>query len=248
MLSVRAIVVLIGLVVVAAVVYKLPARWVSERIAIPGVDIDGVAGSVWHGQVTRLSVNDNPVAPVRWTLRPSALLRGRLAADIELFPQGGQIRATVITAGNDRIAAEPLSVRGPLQHIAGGTSLGPILGTIDAEFSSIELASGAIVAAVGEAEIQNLQYPANAPYGLGDYRLSCNDTDGEPVTCALRDAGRGPLELDAELTLGPASAYALRGRVRARSDAPAALRQGLMFVGPADATGNHALDFEGRFD
>ena len=248
MLRIRNIIILIVLIVVGVVVYRLPARWISDRVVVPGVDIDGVAGTLWNGQVTRLTVNDNPVAPLRWTLHPGALLGGRLAADVEMFPKGGRIRGTVAAGRDEQIEATDVVVEGPLQHIAGGTSLGPILGTIDARFERIELTGSELLSAVGEARVDNFQYPANAPYGLGSFVLVCDDTDGPPVGCVLNDTGDGPLEVDAEVTLGPDKAYALRGRVRARPDAPNELRQGLMFVGPSDSVGNHTLDFSGRLD
>lgn len=248
MLSVRSSVILIVLVVLGVVIYRLPARWITDSINVAGLDIDGVAGTIWSGQITRLSVNGEPVAPVRWSLRPMALLTGKVAADIEMFPRGGSISATLTVASNNQLTAEDVRVTGQLQHIAGGTALGPILGTIDAEFERIVVASDGALEVIGTAAIGNLQYPVNAPYGLGDFLISCDDTGGPPVTCKAADKGNGPVELAADLALGPQTAYLVTGRVRARPNAPREIAQGLRFLAdPPDSLGYQNLRFDGSF-
>ncbi|MEO1035499.1 MAG: type II secretion system protein N [Pseudomonadota bacterium] len=248
MLSLRSIIAVLLLVVIGVVVYRLPARWISDRIDAPGVEIDGVAGSVWRGQITRLAVNGEPVAPLAWRLDPLALLSGRIEAAVEVYPRGGAITGTLVATRNQALEARDLKINGALQHIAGGTSLGPILGDIDAQFDKLAVAPAGLTAAIGFVAIDNLRYPVNAPYALGGFQLDCNDESGPPVECALRDQGDGPLEVNANLALGPARAYQLDGQVRARPNAPPELRQGLVFLGPADANGFHELQFEGSLD
>ncbi len=244
----RTIILILVLVVVGLVVYRLPARWITDRIDIAGLAIDGVSGSVWRGQITGMRFNDKAVAPMRWVLSPVALATGKLAADVEAFPPDGAMSAQLVARRDKTLTATNLAVTGPLQRIAGGTSLGPIIGDLEAEFETLSVSADGLLAARGQASVRQLRYPANAPYLLGDYVITCDDTDGPPVSCGLSDAGRGPLELDAALTLGPASQYELSGRVRARSSAPADIAQSLRFLGRADAEGFYPLEFAGALN
>ncbi|MEM8984587.1 MAG: type II secretion system protein N [Pseudomonadota bacterium] len=238
------------LVVVGIVVYRLPANWVSDRISIPGVSIDGVRGTLWNGTVYDISVNGERIAPLAWQVKPAALLRGKLMADIALAPQDGIIEATINAGTDQRLDATDIVVRGPLQHIAGGTSLGPILGDIDARFEHVRWSASGPELAVGQASIANLQNPSNLPYPLGSYDINCADTDGAPVECAVRDQGDGPLEIDATVALGPGMDYAVVGTVRARPSAPADIARFLPFVadGPPDATGAFRIRMTGQLN
>ncbi|OFI33584.1 general secretion pathway protein GspN [Alteromonas lipolytica] len=89
----------IALYLVLLIAY-MPASQVANRIDLPrNVKLGQVEGTLWHGEVDRVVVNNIPVNQLSWDVSPLALLTGHLALELD--------------AGNMRDAAA-IAFTGPL--------------------------------------------------------------------------------------------------------------------------------------
>ncbi len=213
----------------------------------------GYGGTIWRGQVRRAWIAGVDLGRLRWQLHPSALWRGRLAADVEADLPGGFARGTV---------AVPL---------AGGVLLSGVV--LSAPVAALSTAGGPYTAASQvSAELQQLEWRKTGPTALvGTLRLSgvtLAVPDGSPGAAStgqfivrfdapraaedgslagtLADEG-GPLEVSGTITLGAPATWAVSGLIRARAGTPASLASMLSTLGPRDAEGRHAFTIEGSF-
>lgn len=81
------------LVFLAVLVAGLPASFVARQVGLKagGVDYMRMSGTVWSGEISRLSVAGQPVGAAEFRIRPASLLTGRLAYDFEI--EGAALRA-----------------------------------------------------------------------------------------------------------------------------------------------------------
>ncbi len=241
----KRLLIVIGIVtVLIGIASRLPATIVMDRIQVPGVEFNGVRGTIWEGGIDNLVYNNEPVAPVAWKLHPSALLRGAAKADFTFLPQQSRIEGTIEAGMGAEITLTNLSLDGDLRYIASGTSLGPVRGAVAGLIDEAIVVNSWPQHVAGNLQVTDLRYPANAPYSLGNFSLTCAPSD-PPVICDIVDRG-GPLVVEGTLTLRDQRQYELKGQVRARPDAPNEIRNGLRFVGPADARGNVSVEFAGQ--
>ncbi|MEM7279445.1 MAG: type II secretion system protein N [Pseudomonadota bacterium] len=238
---------ILGILVLAVgLVAKMPARMITERISAPGLSINDVSGTIWNGRIRQLVINNEPVAPVSWKLEPSSLFGGGLAGQFAISPPDSSIRGAMYASFDGSLELSDVQIQGSLREIASGSSLGPVAGSIDGTIAKARLADERLQSLLGKASIFGLRYPAEGGMILGDFKVDCPENSGPQIVCEIRDI-QSPLELDATITLD-GTAYALKGTVRAKRNAPANLTQSLQFLGRPDAVGNHQLQMEGRLD
>ncbi|MBF0218719.1 MAG: type II secretion system protein N [Gammaproteobacteria bacterium] len=92
---------------IAALIYKLPARWVyeqgqpllaeraawSQRIAVVGL-----GGSLWQGHAAQLRFDERLLGRFSWTVTPLALLDGRVGLNWLLQQADGHLQGSAFTA------------------------------------------------------------------------------------------------------------------------------------------------------
>jgi general secretion pathway protein N len=242
-----------GTAFIVAVIAGAPAALLAQPLAGAGVATRALRGTLWRGEAQGVGALGIRVDRLRWTLRPAALVTGRLAADVEArLPDDGFAEGRV-TVGAGRLVladftgAAPLAALGPATAALGGS------GDVRLRFERVEWRDGWLAALVGTVEAANVDTTFGAvPGGSGPgggfaARFEAPEVaPGDPVTGAVTDTG-GPLELAATLTLTPPGSYRIDGTARARPGAPPDLASGLRLLGPDDGRGGHAVSLEGSF-
>jgi general secretion pathway protein N len=229
-----------GTAFIVAVIAGAPAALLAQPLAGAGVATRALRGTLWRGEAQGVVALGIRVDRLRWTLRPAALVTGRLAADVEArLPDDGFAEGRV-TVGAGRLVladftgAAPLAALGPATAALGGS------GDVRLRFERVEWRDGWLAALVGTVEAANVDTTCAARFEAPEV------APGDPVTGAVTDTG-GPLELAATLTLTPPGSYRIDGTARARPGAPPDLASGLRLLGPDDGRGGHAVSLEGSF-
>ncbi|MFP4610362.1 MAG: type II secretion system protein N [Thiohalophilus sp.] len=218
----------------------LLARWpanhawqqIDDRGMLPPrLEVNTVAGTIWHGELRRLNVAGTEINRVRWQVRFGTLLRGRLGVDIDAASEGGFLRGRVHLSPT-RLGAENISGRLPAKRlepiiaryspmptqVAGQLALAVEKLAMDHD-GAIEDLDGRLAWHDGSVTVDNTVFKVG---GLMS-RFQANDgvIHGE-----LDDDG-GPLALDGQWQLRPDGRYRLDARPRARDQASDALRNAL---------------------
>jgi general secretion pathway protein N len=247
-----------GLLLVGIVVYlvalaaTLPAalawRWVAEQWpAARGVEVGGVAGTLWSGEAVAIRSDALDLGELRWRLQPGGLLGGALAYGLELAALDGhaagslrlrpasatlrQWRATLPASRlRELLPRLPLALDGqlvldlPHLQIDHAGSVRAITGTL-----------GWLDAAAGLSE----------PLALGDLRAELSRADDGAVLAEIRDQG-GPIRVQGLLRLAADRSYNLDLELNPGSGAAPELRSALQALARADAAGVHRLVLNGR--
>jgi hypothetical protein len=244
---------LIGLIgVLAATVFVLPASMIA-RFLPPQVRAEDFSGSLLHGAAGKITVNARDAGAIEWRLHPLALLRASVVVDIHWVKVSFVIDGTAELHRNG-IAAHDIRGGGPLENLRDIGMAADWRGRCTLSFARIESDFNKLGSALGSIEVANLTSAAIAGGAdLGGYSLQLAagavSPDGS-ISANLNDTG-GPVEIQAQIRFSPAQRIGtLSGALRARPDAPPALRNqldSLAQVRPRDAQGRIPVDLEFTF-
>jgi hypothetical protein len=244
----------VGLAALACfTVATLPASLIAGFVQRSGLSATEYSGSLWSGVARDVSVRGATLGELRWHVRPLALMRARVAADVALARPDGSVSATVAAGLGGKLDLSDVRLDVPLEFLA---QIAPGMarnwhGRARGTFAGIRLVAGWPVEARGELDLLALAMPALGGAAIGSYHLVVPDPQtasagSTSVTARVADTD-GPLVVDALLTLAPGRSFKFEGTVAPRADAAPDLARGLAILGPADATGRREFGMSGTF-
>lgn len=241
---------LIAPVIVAfllALIVRLPASAVLSWALPASVETRGISGTIWNGSIDVVATQGVAVGPVTWQWRASALLSGRIGADVEAGLPGGFFSGAV-GVGTSSLVLEDVRLLADLLPLTRRSSMGAAQGTVRVSAARLRLESLWPSDIEGEVRLDNLKYAATGSTALGGYVLQFDgvrsDDPAFPLDGALQSDGSGPFEVRGILAMGPERAYALNATVAPRANAPREVAQALTLL-PTNASGQRVLSFEG---
>jgi general secretion pathway protein N len=240
-------IIVLGVVAFAAIVLaRLPASWVlpssgrSFRCA-------SVAGSIWSGYCGGLQVQGVSLGDLTWRLRPASLLRGRLAAHLDIeHPPATAVRADIELKLGGTVIARQVTASLPLDPTLLPGVPPTLTGTLHCDLTSATVTRKGIVESLqGRIEASNLIDSSGDVTPLGSFAVTFPGGGAEP-TGALQDLG-GPLAVQGQLVLTPQPGYDLTGYVTPRQSASQPLLNAIQFLGSPDAEGRRPFALSGTY-
>ncbi len=233
----------------AFLVHQLPAKlvwhWSEPWRAAAGVALQaqGIAGTLWQGEIDRLEVGGHELRQVSWRLRPAELLLGRLAVDLYARLGGGYVQARVMRGLSTEVALRDLNARLPMDAFLALAQVAALQldGELLLNLERLELERGLPVAAEGKIAWHGAasRFPQRVHLGNLQAQLA---TEGRDIIARLSDAG-GPLQLEGSLKLTDGR-YSLDIWLAARQR-NSALARALRLLGRPDAKGRVRLTQSG---
>ena len=223
-----------------------PASLALRALPAP-IRCAAATGTLWQGRCSQLVVQEALIGTLAWQLRPSALLGGRLSAQMDWSLRDDHLQGNLNATRHSLTLS---ALRGRLDFVTMRTlpiwppglnaRLARTEGRLRVELFEGTWRGGRWVDLRGTLEGEGLAWQAKDRWDLGGLRLTLG-TD-RPSVGAVVDTG-GPLDIKAALSLEAAPAWTLEGFVRARD--PAWVPR-LGVLGPPDPLGRHRLSIEGR--
>jgi hypothetical protein len=241
-MSLKSALLLAAAIFLITVLVRLPAA-ILPLLLPASVQCQSPLGTLWQGSCAQLRGGGFALSNVRWQLHALALLRARLAVDVQSDDARAAGRAQLTLRHNGDLQIRELNATLPLQ---GGLSVMPAgwTGALELAIEQASLQGGHLVAVQGVITARQLHSDHPAA-DLGSFELNFPEPQGDaPMLGTLRDLD-GPLALQAHVQLARDGNYQLDGTVAARSTANADLQQLLQLLGPADAQGRRALSLAG---
>ncbi|MFO7603263.1 MAG: type II secretion system protein N [Gammaproteobacteria bacterium] len=222
---------------------QLPARtvvgWLPPQSLQGGaIQLNGVSGTLWQGQVAQLRLNGLSVSNLSWQLQGWPLLWG----DIALGFRFRQSDASGAGRLNTDIAGEQLLLSA-VQGRFPAAQLMPLFygfpivlaGEVNAVIEQATLSKGQQLSLQGELLWREAALTAPQHIPLGDVQVKMQARE-QGTILTVQDQG-GPLELQGQISLEGDGTYQTTLAVSARPAASPALAQSISILGQRDAQG-----------
>lgn len=220
----------------------MPASLLLDRVQaqVPAVRLEEPGGTIWHGRAGRVRVGAEDWGRLRWRVRPARLLRGEIAADVQLeSPRHrftGQVWRSFRRAGvRDASAELPAELLAPAFANTGLIPSGRW--TLNLARATFEGRSPRAIQ--GEAVWPDAAVGGSARAALGTLYARFRMDDGA-IHGELGDAG-GPLVLAGTFGLDPGG-YRVDARLSARDPG---LEPALGYLGQPHPQGGRQLLMRG---
>lgn len=221
------------------------SRWASTHF--PGLQLDGVSGSVLSGQAETAHFGANNLGTVAWSFDWLAPFTATLGYRVHLHDDARDLDAR-LDAGlgglhlrdiKGRVTVASLDQWLPLpSHSANGTLL--------LDLKQLQLKGGRLQSASGQLELDEGALTWPSPYTLGSFRMTLEPASGGGIKAEISDLA-SPLKLHADLSLAADGHYHLAGTLAARDQGDAGTQKLLANLGRPDSTGQYPFDFNGQW-
>lgn len=229
----------------AFVVAMVPARQLASRLP-PGIEMQGVGGTIWSGRAMGLAVNGAPLGALEWTCRPWRIFVLEWSCHMKLRPPGGDVSAVLSGGLDGEILASSISGEVPISAFEGIATPHGWSGNLELDVDHLRIVERHPTEAVGQLFVRSLKAPGPQGQLLGDFELTVGEgaVGTGTLTGRLRDLG-GPLRVRGALELKRDGSYLLSGEVAPGPGAGPAIFDTLAFLGPPDDLGRRPFAIEG---
>jgi len=247
-LKILAVLLLLLLLVAVVVLWTLPADVAYRQGAkyLGPVVLSGVRGTLWDGHADGISVFGRDLGEIEWRMPKSALLRGRLAADVRI--QGTDVDAAGVVERED---ADTLKVRDvrfrfPAALLAPALDVPDLnlLGTVSGVVTDAALSHGFVSSATGNARWSEAGVTGQAEGRFADILGEFAAQPGGGIAGTAHDDGTGNLAIDATFHT-VLNGFEVQALLHARNGDPE-VQETLRHVGEPQADGSSKLTVHGR--
>ncbi len=231
---------------------QLPASLVlSKRPADSPVQLQGINGTLWQGGATTLSSQGVQIRNLQWDLHSSALLSGKLAADLRgELAQGGQFDGICSLNLAGTLQCTPLNISNlPAQALAPylqSLMIPPLSGTFQANLSNLEWDQQTFPQLSGHGEWQGAGVQM-MPQRFGTYTAIINSAENNAQRISLASAPDAAFALNGTITLQADGKYQSELNLKPGSSIDAGTKQFLAsFIVPPQADGTFQIREQGQ--
>ncbi len=232
---------------------SFPAGTAYAWFAPPGIQLQGIEGTLWSGRAAAANVGELSLHDVRWTVHAWQLLLGRVAADLRAQLEEGFVAAQV-KATRSHVSLSDVRASTSLPTLRAALPVAGLRGEANLTLSALELdvAKAWPTKVIGDLKLLQLEttpLSLTGPRGklvpIGNYAVRLVEGAG-PINAQFNDTG-GPLEVSGTLAVSAARAYKFDALIKPRADAAQEVVDGLnaMATGEPDAEGRRRLNLEG---
>lgn len=229
---------------VAGIVLFFPARVAYQWLAPPELKLNGIHGTIWHGNASEASVRGVYLHGLQWQIHPLNLLGAKASYSIEGKFVSGFLQADIAIDVSGALTVSELAASMTLAELQPALGIPGLGGNLSLQFSRLRAVDGLPVAADGEISVAQLVVPFVFRDSLGDFRAEFF-TEDAAVVASLEDSD-ALIDLAGSLRISADRKYRLSGQLAATADTPATLQQFMAAgLGPANARGQHEFGIEG---
>jgi general secretion pathway protein N len=231
---------------IVSLIATAPAQLVSAYLP-PNIQASGLEGTLWQGHARRLQVQGFNLGKVGWTVRPLALLMGRLQSDVTISQADlhGHVK---VGRGFNSIRLSDMHVEARAQLFTRLVSSYGINidGRVKADAPIMQFDDRGPQAMDGVIVWHDARLASPAKVRLGDVNVTLEQTGDFAIANlsntadALRVTGKAHLE--------PGWKYQATLRVQPTPSTPQEIRNVLPYLGRPDSRGTVTLNWQGTLN
>ncbi len=229
-------------------VATVPAAWVWHLLPQKPAHIQlyGISGSVWQGQVEQVVIDGRPLEQLQWQLLPRKLLTGALGGTLKITGNPVQAHANIqygwsgLTIENGRFHT-PLSWLVGQQKLLMNVQVG---GSSTLTLRTYQQGQPWCEQLQGRLLVTGLDINSSmGAYALGDLAGDLRCQQGQLIL--QMDANENRIGIAGELRLMAANRIDINATIRPTEEQPASLKTLLPMLGQADANGAYPFKYQG---
>jgi general secretion pathway protein N len=242
------VLVILLLIVGGVLLWTLPADVAYRQGAkyLGPIVLSGVRGTLWNGHADGVSVFGRDLGEIDWKMAKSAILRGRMAADVRI--QGTDVDAAgLVERGRDgTLTVNDVHFRFPAEMLAPVLAIPDLnlLGAISGVIFEATLRNGFIESASGNARWSEAGVTGQAEARFADILSEFRAEPSGGIAGSAHDDGSGNLAVNATFHAG-VSGFDAQALLSARNG-DAQVRETLRHVGEPQADGSSRLVIRGQ--
>lgn len=230
-----------------------PLPVVAQQVAKrnPGMTFAGVSGSLWNGQVQRLTTPQAVINDLNWTLAPQKLLTGYLAADLTAEVKTVQVRGQCGISMTKTLHCSPLRAELNAANIAqlapqAGLSQAGLEGMMIANLDDITWDRVTVPVANGRLLWDDGKVNSSVKIDLGGRYIANIEggKDGKALDIELLSEDTA-IVMDGEITVKPKGDYALELKVKAANGTDPMVSAAIEMVGAVQTDGSIRITQKG---
>jgi general secretion pathway protein N len=224
------------------------AGWFSDTASAQGLILERPNGTLWSGTAERVSYQRKPLGQLKWSFKPSRLLLGKLAYDIELQETGQQLEGVFLAGFGDTYRLQNVDALLLARQLPEWLQLHGV--RIDGKLRTSQLdlsfTQERLVAAEGSLQWLDgaLDSPLNLDLGDLQAELSTDDDSGD-IQARISDI-KGTIGVQAEVRLKTDGNFQLQGTLKPGEKADPGLTGALQAIGRRQPDGSIQLKYDGR--
>ena len=218
----------------------------------PELSFTGVSGSLWQGQVARLTISQAQITDLTWKFAPAKLLSGVLAAELDGNLQTVHLKGICGVAWNTDIHCSPLDLELQANSLAklspalqnlpvslGGT-FRAIVDEISWDRAGIPAVNGSVVWTDG-----SVQTPIAVNLG-GQYRARIKESTGDQALNIALQSDQAKIVLDGKVDIEKDGQYQAELFLKPSAEADPSIAQGLSLLGAPQTDGSIRIKHAGQ--
>lgn len=213
-MSKKRYIILGSVVYLLALIMTLPANLISQQINSidPRIQLSGINGSLWHGQIDLLFINNKALQDVEWRLQPLALLLGRLQLALIYADKENNIQLELAMGLGNSLQIRNLNgqIRPAFVQSFTPYAVPSLHGTMIFRDVEVILAANHPQQADGEIEWRGAIVELGQKISLGDVLLSLEKTEAGIKAVLSEQSGR--VEGEASMLLSEDGHYNIDAR------------------------------------
>jgi general secretion pathway protein N len=235
---VKRLAILGGVCYLLALIFTFPPDLALRWLAPAALSMQAPRGSVWRGEAQAASISGYYLGRTHWSWRPLALLRGRLAYQIDAQGPDGFVNGIVGVNAGGNVSVDAFTGAASMQSLAAVVPpelpASVFQGAVHMKLDTIRLHDGWPIAGHGSVTLENLVLTTPSVEALGNYELQLDGGDGgQPLSGAFHDTDpAGALQIKGTITLNPDRSYVVKCTAQARPKASDNIKASVGFICP----------------
>lgn len=228
----------------------LPASFVVMIAPIPnGVNLSGISGSIWSGNIESVTVQKRQLEQVSWQLSPWALFLGQAKVDLVIGNRGSAVNGKgLVRLSMSGIDAEGLRFEAPSSFLLGNNRLPfrtKIGGSISLFVDTLEQGTPWCEQLHGKLFLNRVNVKNQfGNYPLGDIELGLSCVDGNVKVKS--DETMNQLGFAGTVVLQAEKVVQVSAKIKETPSQPEDLKKALAFLGKKDSQGYYPISYQGR--
>lgn len=223
----------------------LPARISVNWFAPDNLLISGVSGTVWTGSASEASLEGIYLSDVKWQLKASGFLTGRLSYRVQATTVSGDLSSDLSVSFSGALSMTELEASLALDPFANMIGVPGMTGAASLSFVRLEIVDELVTFADGTADIANLVVPILGKESMGGFSAKFT-TQNNGVVANVDEAADGVIDIvEGILRINADRSFAFISQVKPNARTPQRILQQLQYLPSGAEEGQKELRLEG---